>query len=99
MSEPNKVEQSEARHGQKMIEVKVRFWTDDIAETEGHVVAKNAWTAGVVRIGTHASHGIKPERPVPSNSMGEIPAALEKVLIQHGIKLHPTHRMRHYLAD
>ena len=29
------VESREAKYGEKMIEVKVRFWTDKIAEGEG----------------------------------------------------------------
>ncbi len=44
------IQELEAQHGQKMIEVKVRFWTNDIATDENMVVPKHAWCSGVVRM-------------------------------------------------
>ena len=49
----------EAEHGEKMIEIKLRFWTNDIAKQKGKIVPKNAWAAGVVRVERNDSHGIK----------------------------------------
>jgi len=40
----------EARHGDKMIEVKLRFWTNNLADEPGKVIPKHAWEGGVVRI-------------------------------------------------
>jgi hypothetical protein len=51
----------EAKHGEKMIEVKLRFWTNDIAEKKGDVIPKHAWSSGVVRVERNDSHGIKPD--------------------------------------
>ena len=34
----------EAKHGKKMIEVRVRFWTDDIANEEDRILPKHALT-------------------------------------------------------
>lgn len=85
------------KYGEKMIEVKIRFWTDEIASTEGYIVPKHAWTAGVVRIERNDSHGIIPGNPRPFNSLMEIPAVIEKVLVQHDIKLHRIRRMIDYL--
>lgn len=42
MSPTTDVQEREAQHGQKMIEVKLRFWTDEIAESEGNILPKHA---------------------------------------------------------
>lgn len=89
--------ETKPKYGEKMIEVKLRFWTDDIAGTEGNIVPKHAWTSGVVRIERNDSHGIIPGDPRPFNSLMEIPAVIEKVLVQHGIKLHCNRRMFDYI--
>lgn len=86
------------RYGEKMIEVRIRFWTNQIADEEGYIVPKHAWTSGVVRMESNDSHGIIPSYPRPFNSLMEIPAVIEKVLIQHGIMLHRERRMGKYLV-
>ena len=92
------VEAREAKHGSKMIEVKVRFWTNDIADGKGKILPKHAWGSGVVRIGSNASHGIVPKDPLMFNSMAEIPAKIEKVLMDHGVTIHKSDRMRKYMS-
>ncbi|MEQ8694560.1 MAG: hypothetical protein RIC85_04475 [Gammaproteobacteria bacterium] len=89
----------EAKQGEKMIEVKLRFWTNDIAPEPGKVLPKNAWTAGVVRIERNKSHGIDPSKPLPFHSLLDVGAVIEKVLIEHGIVLHPSRRMAKYVSD
>jgi hypothetical protein len=79
--------------------VKVRFWTDDIAEVAGEVVAKHGRTGGVVRMERNDAHGIKPGRPRVFNSLMEIPAAIERVLLEHGITLHMSGKVRKYIVD
>lgn len=88
----------DAKHGQKMVEVKVRFWTDDIAIEKGKVIPKHAWTAGVVRIERNAAHEITPSQPVPFNSLLDLGTAIEKVLIQQGVVLHSSTKMKKYLS-
>jgi hypothetical protein len=88
----------EAKHGQKMVEVKVRFWTDDIAAEKGKVVPKHAWAAGVVRIERNDAHEITPSQPVPFNSLLDLGTAIEKVLIEHGVVLHSSAKMKKYFA-
>jgi hypothetical protein len=95
---PQDVESREAKHGEKMIEIKLRFWTDDIAE-QGKVIPKHAWTAGVVRMEANRSHGISPRHPVPFHSLLDVGAIIEKVLIEHGVVLHPSPKMRKYVKD
>ena len=86
----------EAKHGEKMIEVKLRFWTNDIAEHQSEVVPGHAWAAGVVRIERNDSHGIKPGPPRPFHSLLDVGAVIEKVLVEHGVVLHPSRKMRKY---
>ena len=88
-----------AQHGEKMIEVKLRFWTDDIAREKGQIVPKNALSSGVVRIEKNDSHGIKPSKPMPFNSLLDVGAVIEKVLIKQGIVLHPSRRMQRYFSE
>lgn len=87
-----------APQGEKMIEVKVRFWTNDLAGAAGEIVPKHAWASGVVRMETNASHGITPGRPAPFHSLMDLPAVLERVLIAHGVTLHISRRMSKYLT-
>ena len=95
----NKIEEKEAAHGQKMIEVKVRFWTNDIANDKGKIIPKHAWSSGVVRMEGNKSHGIIPDKPLPFHSLMDLSAVIEKVLINHGIVLHPSRRMRKYVES
>lgn len=91
---PESVETKEAQWGSRMIELRVRFWTDDLADGEGRIRPKHAWTGGVVRMSPNRSHGIKPGNPRPFNSMGDLASIIERVLIEHGVKLHPSSRMQ-----
>jgi hypothetical protein len=81
-----------------MIEVKVRFWTNDLGGEKGKILPKHAWGSGVVKIEPNDAHGITSSDPVPFNSMAEIPAKVEKVLIDRGVTIHPSSRMRRYTA-
>lgn len=92
------IESREAKQGEKMIEVKLRFWTNEIASESGKVVPKHAWASGVVRIQRNKSHGITPSNPRPFNSLLDVGAVIEKVLIDHGVMLHPDRRMRKYFC-
>ena len=88
----------EAKQGEKMIEIKLRFWTNDIAEA-GKVIPKHAWTSEVVRIEANKSHGIVPSNPAPFHSLLDVGVVIEKVLIQHGVVLHTSRRMSKYIAE
>lgn len=88
----------DAVYGEKMIEVKVRFFTNDIAGESGKIIPKHAWTQGVVRMEPNSSHGIKPQRPQHFHSLLEIGAVMEKVLIEHGVVLHPSRKMKKYFS-
>jgi hypothetical protein len=90
-------ETREAAHGKRMIEIKVRLWTDGLADGKGKIRPRHAWTAGVVRIERNDAHGIVPIQPLPFNSLMDIPSKIEKVIIDHGITLHESQRMSKYM--
>ena len=99
MSTQEKIRGREAKFGEKMIAVEIRFWTDGIAKEQDLIKPKHAWTSGVVRVRRNESHGIIPKYPVPFNSLMELPGVIEKVLIQHGIKLHRFKKMAKYIVE
>ena len=95
MSSEKKIIELEAKHGEKMIEIKIRFWTNEIAGPD-KVKVKHAWSAGVVRIEKNKSHEIKPSKPMPFHSLLDVGSVIEETLIKHGITLHPSKKMKKY---
>lgn len=79
-----------AVHGEKMIEVRIKFWTNNIASKKGDILPKVCWEGGMIVMEKNTLHGIKPQSPLPFPTFTSLPRAIEKVLTQHGIK------MRHY---
>ena len=96
MTKPSDVTALEAKHGEKMIEVKVRFWTNDISTTSGNVLPKHAWAAGIIRMANNKSHDIKPKHPKIFHTLMDIGSVIETVLIEHEIVLHPIRKMKKY---
>ena len=82
---------------ERMIEVKVRFFTNSMTDTRGYVRPKHAWTNGSVQMDRNKSHGIEPGNPVLFNSLMEIMPAIEKILIKQGVILHRVRRMTKYV--
>jgi hypothetical protein len=78
-------------HDQRMIEVKLRFWTANVGEP-GSILQKHAWTNGVVRMEPNEMHGIRPGAPRTFQSLSELSGVVEKVLIKHGITLHLSNK-------
>jgi hypothetical protein len=69
----------------------------EIARRQGAVLPGHAMTKGVVRMDRHSAHGVGGGRARPFNSLMEIPATLERVLMDQGITLHACGKMRRYL--
>jgi hypothetical protein len=88
----------EAAHGEKMIEVKIRFWTNGIADQSGKILPRHAWASGVVRMDPNKSHGIVSGNPQPFHSLMDVTAVIEKVLVEHGVVLHPSRKMQKYFT-
>ena len=97
MEKRSELEAKDKKWQQKMIEVKVRFWTNDLSDQPEKVKPKHAWTSGVVSIRRNDTHGIVPKHPLPFNSLMELPGIIEKALIEHDIVLHPGRKMKKYL--
>ncbi len=97
MDPETSIEETEAKFGERMIEIKVRLWTNDIAETEGSVLPKHAWSSGLVRLTSNKTHGIGPNKALPFHSLMDLTAVIEKALIQNGITLHTSRVASKYL--
>lgn len=93
---PDNLKDREAHQGQKMVEVRLRFWTNDIAG-EGKIRPRHAWSSGVVRVERNDSHGIVPGSPLPFHTLLDVGSVIERALIQHGIVLHPSPKMAKYI--
>ena len=78
----------EAKHGEKMIEVKIRFWTDGLAEVPGHIKLKHCWSAGIVSVPKNESHGIASGNRKPFNSLMELTYAVEQAMADAGLRIH-----------
>ena len=89
-------QQVKANKNERMIELKLRFWTNGIARGSGYIKPKHAWSSGVIRMERNNSHSIRPANPRPFRSLLDIGVVVEKVLIAHGIVLHPSEQMRRY---
>ena len=82
--------------GEKMIEIKIRFWTNGLARGKGKITPKHAWDSGMVRVERNDTHGIKPGKPLPFHSLLDVGRAIEKTLITYGFVLHTNRRARKY---
>ena len=87
-----------ANPNEKMVELTLRFWTNDIAEAKGEILPKHAWNSGMLALSRNKSHGIVPGKPSPFHSLMELPAVIEKAFIKHGIRLHHAPLSRKYYS-
>ena len=88
----------EAKHGKKMIEVRVRFFTDAIAEKPGHVVPRHCWDVGVVRFAANPAHNLPGGEPIPFNSLMELPGKIEQAFLKSKITLHMSNKSGKYYS-
>jgi hypothetical protein len=103
MTDDDEIKAKEAEYGEKMIEVKLRFWTNDLviddkAIPKGQIVPKHAWAFGVVRMKSNKAHGIVAEQVEQFRSLLDVGVAIEKTLKKHGIVLHLSPTMKPYMA-
>ena len=83
----------------KTIKFSVHFWTNNIAEKEGHIVPRNAQSRGTVALRANPSHGIKASESIIFNSLMELPTKIEELLIREGITLHAKGNMGRYFKS
>ena len=85
-----RAESRKAVQGEKTIELKIHFFTNELAKKD-EIRPKHGWTRGTVGITTNESHGIPPgSRRRHFNWLMELPATIERVLIENGITLHSS---------
>ena len=89
-SKRSEVARMKAPHGEKMIEVRIRFWTNDIAKRKGDIEPRHCWAAGTVHMTRNEAHGLKDDVNVKFNSMAELTAAVEKLMTQARIKMYKS---------
>ena len=93
------MDEHEAKHGEKTIALTVYFFTEGIATEKDKIVPKHGWTNGTVALRSNPSHGIKSGPEHHFNSLLEISKAIEDVLIDGEIILHPTGNMKKYVQS
>src|SRR6267154_6806682 len=94
---PKKLTGSQAQRGEKMIEIRIQLWTDQIADVPGEIVPKHALDAGIVYMPVNKSHEIKSSKSEKFHSLSELPAAIERLFLKHRIKLHLNrHTLKYY---
>jgi len=86
----------EAPIGDRMIEVRVKFWTNDIAGKNGNVWPKHAWDHGVVMLTPNKSHGIVwgDRNPRQFDSLLDLTTVIAGVLREHEVTLHAGRTLR-----
>jgi hypothetical protein len=99
MLEMKKRKRTIAPHGQKMIEVTIRFWTNNISKKRGHVIKKECWDYGVVYMPENSAHGISSLRPIPFHSLLELLPKIERLFIAQKVRLRSGQHSRKYLAS
>ena len=84
-----------AERGERTIEVRIKFWTNQIAGDNGKVYPKHAWDAGVVMMSANNAHGIITKgNPEILHSILDLPSVVAKVLTKHGVTLHAGRKSR-----
>ena len=78
-----------AKKGEKTIEVRIYFFTNNISKKKGEINQKECWESGRVMVTPNKSHGIKSKRAETFSSVSSLTRTIEKVLISQNIKIHP----------
>ena len=84
----DQVRSREARQGERTIEVSIRFWTNDIADTSGHIRPGHCWAQGMVSVPVNSSHGIESTESIPFNSIMSLSHVIGQALTNAGVRLH-----------
>lgn len=86
-----------APHGKKMIGVEVRFWTNNLA-AKGKIVPRSGrWAASSGYRATKCME-LRPVGLGHSTHSWRSRPPIERVLIEHGVRLHPSRKIRKYIV-
>jgi hypothetical protein len=89
---------TKAQHGERMVQISVRFWTNNLASKKRHIVPKHVWDCGMVQMDTNGSHGIKSQAPTPFHSLAQLSGIVERVILKHGLNVHHGYGTKKYAA-
>ncbi len=89
----------EGQQGNKMIELRVRFWTNNIAKGDNMVAPKHCWDSGMVAMDRNTLHEITGREQMPFHSLMTLSHSIEKLLLRNGIKLHMNHRTKKLYSE
>jgi hypothetical protein len=90
-----------APHGEATVEVTIRFFTSHMVGGDmprGTIVPGHAWTRGDVALAANASHGL-PRCSAKFNSLLELSAKIEQVLIGGGVTLYSVGKNARYVRS
>ncbi len=78
-----------AKRENKMIEVRVKFWTNAREDdaTEWKTMKATGYGAGLVTLPRNDLHDIGPASPVHFHTMGQILPAIEEILARAGVRI------------
>jgi hypothetical protein len=96
---------TEAPHGEKMLTVLLKFWTNNIA-ADGLILPRHCQDRGVMYLQANAAHGIEavpyaPPHPLDRHfsSLSEIQPALEDLFVANDVTVHPARLVRKLYGD
>jgi hypothetical protein len=90
---------SQAQRGEKMLEIRIKLWTDRIANAREEIVPKHAWDSGIVYMPGNKSHDIKSSASEKFHTLLGLPRAIESQLLKNHIQLHLSRCTRKYYAS
>lgn len=74
--------------GERMIELRIRFWTNDIdGNPKGTITQRVCWDGGVVYAVRNRSHGIRRKGESRFRGLCQLLCSVEKVLEKQDIRL------------
>jgi hypothetical protein len=78
----------ETKAENKMIQIKVYLWTDQLAPKKGAILPKHAWEGGWVFLPANKLHGIRANRKKAFHRFSELLDTVGDILRQNGINIH-----------
>jgi hypothetical protein len=81
--------------GERMIEVRLKFFTDELSGRPGYIVPGYCWDHGVVVVSANQAHEVKVGgNPLIFHTLDGIPDAVTRALHRSGVTLVPGYGTR-----
>jgi hypothetical protein len=82
----------------KMIQVKIYFWTNGMVPQKGGVLAKHAWDCGHVVLPANPKHHIRAGGRKQFRTLLQLGSAIEELLQKNGVTVHMGRGSRKYMS-